>query len=294
MKLLKIVVFILVLSAAGCQQPSIKKDIASKSSYKKTDMEIKEIKDEESAREEAQTAKVSKKELKMALSKDKIAADGIDFLEFIPPENESGVISFFVNERKVDSNKFSTVKSGIYSVYCVNEQGVRSSALKFEALQKIAKVEIISDKTEVFSDGVDKVNFTVVAKDYANSEMKNIEGKVFWGSKQLEDKSFSSKSNAFYLFKGVVNGVESETVGIKFIPKAASVELSASKNEILSDGKDSAEIIVKILDTNGNTMLGTRKLYMNDEIYNGTQFTSTKNGKYIFRAESEGFTSNEI
>ena len=97
MKLLKIVVFILVLSAAGCQQPSIKKDIASKSSYKKTDMEIKEIKDEESAREEAQTAKVSKKELKMALSKDKIAADGIDFLEFIPPENESGVISFFVN-----------------------------------------------------------------------------------------------------------------------------------------------------------------------------------------------------
>lgn len=294
MKLLKIVVFILVLSAAGCQQPSIKKDIASKSSYKKTDMEIKEIKDEESAREEAQTAKVSKKELKMALSKDKIAADGIDFLEFIPPENESGVIIFFVNERKVDSNKFSTVKSGNYSVYCVNEQGVRSSALKFEALQKIAKVEIISDKTEVFSDGVDKVNFTLVAKDYANSEMKNIEGKVFWGSKQLEDKSFSSKSNAFYLFKGVVNGVESETVGIKFIPKAASVEMSASKNEILSDGKDSAEIIVKILDTNGNTMLGTRKLYMNDEIYNGTQFTSTKNGKYIFRAESEGFTSNEI
>ena len=35
MKLLKVVVFILVLSAAGCQQPSIKKDIASKSSYKK-------------------------------------------------------------------------------------------------------------------------------------------------------------------------------------------------------------------------------------------------------------------
>ena len=69
------------------------------------------------------------KKVMISSSKEKIDADGTDFVIFSAiTENITGVAIIYVNEKKMDDSKFSALKYGKYSFYALAD-GIKSNII---------------------------------------------------------------------------------------------------------------------------------------------------------------------
>lgn len=283
-----IVMALIILSACSSESKSIKKvetnplpDI-SKGTEKK---EVTEIKKENET--------VIKK-VELILSKDKINADGNDFITFSAiGENVTGTAVIYVNEKKIEGDKFSALKFGKYSFYATIE-GIKSNQVTIEAVQKPVSVDFSVDKNMAFSDSIDTVFFTALIKDAAGDIIEEKKADFYHGNKKLTDNSFKTDEPGMYFFRAVYEGIESKQISVTFKPKLFSIELSTQKNQITADGQEYLDFLTEYKDNKGNKIQGNSNLYMNGTLFSGNRFSTLTPGIYKFKSVSDEIVSNEI
>ena len=287
------IVILLLLSACSSESKKEKKiettilpDITQKINDKPEEKKdnIKNIKSEE---------KVERK-VSLKISKTKIDADGIDFTTFSAiTENISGSAVIYINDKKLEENKFSALKYGKYSVYAIAD-GVKSNIISLEAVQKLGTIDISTDKSTALSDGTDKVTFSTLIKDVAGDIVTNKKVEIYHGNKKLENNTFTANESGMYFFRAVCENLESKQISVTFKPVLFSIELSANKSQIVADGMETLEFTTVYKDNKGNKMSGTSQIYLNDTVFTGNTFSAKTPGNYIFKAVSDNITSNIV
>ena len=186
----KILLFIVMLLFLGCSKgTNLRKEIAIKSgssvSSKTEDaVTVKEFSDKELKDNGDLLPSVGEK-IVIKSSKESFDADGKDGVIFSIENNLKGDILYFVNDRQIEGEKFTAIKSGVYLVYATFN-GIKSNIIKVYAVQKPNKIQIIPDKTQIFGDGKDKVVFTSKILDFAGDEIKDLKGDIYFGSQKLK------------------------------------------------------------------------------------------------------------
>ena len=234
------------------------------------------------------------KKVMISSSKEKIDADGIDFVTFSAiTENITGVAIIYVNEKKMDDSKFSALKYGKYSFYALAD-GIKSNIITVEALQKPATIEFSVNKNIAFSDNSDKVEFSALVKDAGGDIITDKKVDYYHGNKKLSDNSFTTEEGGMYFFRAVSDNIESNQISVTFKPKLFAVELSSQRNHLVADGQDFIEFKTDYKDNKGNKISGTSILYINGTQFAGNRFTTVTPGIYTFKAISDGVVSNDF
>lgn len=255
-------------------------------------LERKDKNDEDIASK--QEKEIKEKKITLSALKYQIIADGKDFTTFSAvTENISESAIIYVNDKKMEENKFTALKPGKYSFYAMAE-GIKSNNIAVESIQKVAEVTISVDKNIAYADNSDKVLFSAVVKDASGEIIADKKVEFYHGNKKIEGNIFSSGEAGMYFFRAVCDGIESQQIMVNFKPKLFSIELSVSKNQITADGADVAEFSVTYKDGSGNTMNANSQIYMNGSIFGGIRFSTINPGIYTFKSVSENITSNEI
>jgi formylglycine-generating enzyme len=288
-KILTLFTIVVVILSACSSGPKITKKIESKQ-LPDISKGIEKKESEEEKKEEKPTIKT----VILTLSKDKIDADGVDFVTFSAiGENVTGTALIYVNEKKMEENKFSALKHGKYNIYSVIS-GVKSNTVSLEALQKSVLLDFSVDKNIAFSDNIDTVFFTAAVKDAAGDIIQEKKVDFYYGNKKLGDNSFKTDEPGMYFFRAVYDGIESKQISVTFKPKLFSIELSSQKNQIIADGQEYLDFLTEYKDNKGNKIQGNSILYMNGALFSGNRFSTVTPGIYKFKAVSNEIISNEI
>lgn len=154
------------------------------------------------------------------------------------------------------------------------------------------KLVLSADRTEITSDGTDKVTFTVKydGEDVtAAAEITNVTDGT-----TVTDHAFTTDKEGTYEFSASYNGVESNKVTVKAEP-LSSLVLAVDKESIRNDGEDVATFTVTYSGQDVTAQTIIVNLTNGERWSTGVNtFTSTTSGDYEFKASYEDMTSNTV
>lgn len=154
------------------------------------------------------------------------------------------------------------------------------------------KLVLSADRTEITSDGTDKVTFTVkyAGEDVtAAAEITNVTDGT-----TVTDHAFTTDKEGTYEFSASYNGVESNKVTVKAEP-LSSLVLAVDKESIRNDGEDVATFTVTYSGQDVTAQTIIVNLTNGERWSTGVNtFTSTTSGDYEFKASYNDMTSNAV
>lgn len=161
----------------------------------------------------------------------------------------------------------------------------------------IDNITLSVDKSEIIANGEDVATFTVKAgeEDITNSVI--IFNKA--DNTAIAGCTFSTSEAATYTFYAQKGDIKSNEVSVvakaeenKEEPEAEKpIVLSASANTIVADGVEAVEFSVKQA---GEDVTAECTIYANGEALEGSTFTTTEAGDYIFYAAKGELKSNVV
>lgn len=154
------------------------------------------------------------------------------------------------------------------------------------------KLVLSADRTEITSDGTDKVTFTVKydGEDVtATAEISNVTDGA-----AVTDHAFTTDKEGTYEFIATYEGVESNKVTVKAEPLSGLV-LEVDKETIVNNGEDVATFTVTYSGQDVTAQTVIVNLTNGERWKEGVHtFTSTTSGDYEFKASYEDMTSNTV
>ncbi|MBQ8760404.1 MAG: IdeS/Mac family cysteine endopeptidase [Bacteroidales bacterium] len=235
----------------------------------------------------------------ISASTDTIVANGIDAVNFTVIQDSTDVTSLskiYINDSIIESNVFSTIKSGNYIVYAKKNDTIISNEISFFAKEYIEPeipITITASTDTIIADGVDAVIFTVA------EGRRNITNEIdiFVNGNKIDGNKFTTTVAGEYTAYAKRGDVTSNE--ISFFAKEVEepeepekpIELYASKTNIIADGTDAVTFTVK---QDNNEVTSESEIYVNGNKINGNTFTTTVAGNYEVYAKKGELVSNEI
>ena len=155
---------------------------------------------------------------------------------------------------------------------------------------------VLSSSVNIFdANGADVINFEVDVFDQNDELMPNQDWDLYVNDKIHGSRSFSTITKGVYVFVARMGELESNTLSIKADAVPKTIELSVSSTTIIADGQEEVEIEVTVLDNSGDEMPGAfYQLYLNEEEYNSSSFSTNEAGEYTILAKINEIQSNPV
>lgn len=235
----------------------------------------------------------------ISASTDTIVANGIDAVNFTVIQDSTDVTSvskIYVNDSIIESNVFSTTKSGNYIVYAKKNDTIISNEISFFAKEYIEPeipITITASTDTIIADGIDAVIFTVAeGKRNITNEID-----IFVNGNKIDGNRFTTTVAGEYTAYAKRGDVTSNE--IFFFAKEDEepeepekpIELYASKTNIIADGIDAVTFTVK---QDNNDVTSESEIFVNGNKINDNTFTTTVAGNYEVYAQKGELVSNEI
>lgn len=235
----------------------------------------------------------------ISASTDTIIANGIDAINFTVIQDSTDVTSLskiFVNDSIIESNVFSTTKSGDYIVYAKKNDTIVSNEISFFAKEYVEPeipIVIAASTDTIVADGIDAIIFTVT--EGKRNITNNID--IYVNGNKIEGNKFTTTiagEYSAYAKRGDVTSNE-----ISFYAKEVEdpeepekpIELSASKTNIIADGIDAVTFTVK---QDNIDVTSEVEIFVNGNKIDGNSFTTTTAGNYNVNAKKGELVSNEL
>ena len=221
------------------------KDATSNSVTVKANEVVIEEEEEEEEEEEKESPII------LSVSANSIVANGIDIVEFTVRQDDADITAeteIFINDNKIEGNKFSTTTAGSYKAYAKKGE-LKSNEISITATavpEPEKPITLSSSKTTIQANGVDIVTFTV--KQY-NKVVTN--------------------SSTFFVYGNKINGNQFTTT------VAGSHTAYAKKNDIVSN---EITIVAEAVE-GGKTIVFAEGVSLTDGWYDVNKLT--KNGDDI-------------
>ena len=235
----------------------------------------------------------------ISASTDTIIANGIDAINFTVIQDSTDVTSLskiYVNDSIIESNVFSTTKSGNYIVYAKKNDTIVSNEISFfakeveEPEEPEKPIELFASKTNIIADGIDAVTFTVKQD---NNDVTS-ESEIYVNGNKINGNTFTTTvagNYEVYAKKGELVSNEINIFAEEYIEPEKPIVLSASTTSITANGTDAVVFTVM---QDGNNVTNTSEIYVNNILISGTQFSTFTPGTYTAFAKKNEVTSNEI
>ncbi len=235
----------------------------------------------------------------ISASTDTIIANGIDAINFTVIQDSTDVTSLskiFVNDSIIESNVFSTTKSGDYIVYAKKNDTIVSNEISFFAKEYVEPeipIVITASTDTIVADGIDAIIFTVT--EGKRNITNNID--IYVNGNKIEGNKFTTTvagEYSAYAKRGDVTSNE-----ISFYAKEVEepedpekpIELFASKTNIIADGIDAVTFTVK---QDNIDVTSEVEIFVNGNKIDGNTFTTTTAGNYNVNAKKGELVSNEL
>lgn len=235
----------------------------------------------------------------ISASTDTIIANGIDAINFTVIQDSTDVTSLskiFVNDSIIESNVFSTTKSGDYIVYAKKNDTIVSNEISFFAKEYVEPeipIVITASTDTIVADGIDAIIFTVT--EGKRNITNNID--IYVNGNKIEGNKFTTTvagEYSAYAKRGDVTSNE-----ISFYAKEVEepedpekpIELFASKTNIIADGIDAVTFTVK---QDNIDVTSEVEIFINGNKIDGNSFTTTTAGSYNVNAKKGELVSNEL
>ena len=235
----------------------------------------------------------------ISASTDTIIANGIDAINFTVIQDSTDVTSLskiYVNDSIIESNVFSTTKSGNYIVYAKKNDTIVSNEISFfakeveEPEEPEKPIELFASKTNIIADGIDAVTFTVKQD---NNDVTS-ESEIYVNGNKINGNTFTTTvagNYEVYAKKGELVSNEINIFAEEYIEPEKPIVLSASTTSITANGSD-AVVFTVIQD--GDNVTNVSEIYVNNSLISGNQFSTFTPGTYTAFAKKNEVTSNEI
>ena len=235
----------------------------------------------------------------ISASTDTIIANGIDAINFTVIQDSTDVTSLskiYVNDSIIESNVFSTTKSGNYIVYAKKNDTIVSNEISFfakeveEPEEPEKPIELFASKTNIIADGIDAVTFTVKQD---NNDVTS-ESEIYVNGNKINGNTFTTTvagNYEVYAKKGELVSNEINIFAEEYIEPEKPIVLSASTTSITANGSD-AVVFTVIQD--GDNVTNVSEIYVNNILISGNQFSTFTPGTYTAFAKKNEVTSNEI
>ena len=235
----------------------------------------------------------------ISASTDTIIANGIDAINFTVIQDSTDVTSLskiFVNDSIIESNVFSTTKSGDYIVYAKKNDTIVSNEISFFAKEYVEPeipIVITASTDTIVADGIDAIIFTVT--EGKRNITNNID--IYVNGNKIEGNKFTTTDAGEYSAYAKRGDVTSNE--ISFYAKEVEepeepekpIELFASKTNIIADGIDAVTFTVK---QDNIDVTSEVEILVNGNKINGNSFTTTTAGNYNVNAKKGELVSNEV
>ena len=235
----------------------------------------------------------------ISASTDTIVANGIDAVNFTVIQDSTDVTSLskiYINDSIIESNVFSTTKSGNYIVYAKKNDTIVSNEISFfakeveEPEEPEKPIELYASKTNIIADGIDAVTFTVKQD---NNDVTS-ESEIYVNGNKINGNTFTTTvagNYEVYAKKGELVSNEINIFAEEYIEPEKPIVLSASTTSITANGSDAVVFTVM---QDGDNVTNTSEIYVNNILISGTQFSTFTPGTYTAFAKKNEVTSNEI
>ena len=235
----------------------------------------------------------------ISASTDTIVANGIDAVNFTVIQDSTDVTSLskiYINDSIIESNVFSTIKSGNYIVYAKKNDTIVSNEISFfakeveEPEEPEKPIELFASKTNIIADGTDAVTFTVKQD---NNDVTS-ESEIYVNGNKINGNTFTTTvagNYEVYAKKGELVSNEINIFAEEYIEPEKPIVLSASTTSITANGTDAVVFTVM---QDGNNVTNTSEIYVNNILISGNQFSTFTPGTYTAFAKKNEVTSNEI
>lgn len=151
------------------------------------------------------------KKLKISLSQTRILADGIDEVIIKTTDDQGNKwndsVTIYIDGKEISTNSFQTKKIGEYTVIARSKK-FESKKKKIIAYEKINTLNLKSNKIQILSNGVDKINFTLKGKDQNglnhkinNFKLVNSQGKII-----SKTTTLTSQNPGTYKIRAIYRG----------------------------------------------------------------------------------------
>ena len=205
----------------------------------------------------------------------------------------------YANDKEI-SSKFSTTEPGEYVVYAM-ANGIKSNEIKITVtkIPSIAsKVLIVTDKDSILANGMDKVTFTVNVYDQYDEIIDGLTSRIYIDEERLTGNEFSTKDVGEYKVYATHGDIKSNVITLKaeYDPiKPSKIVVTASKTTIIANGEDSTVFTATIYDQYNEKLEDvTYQLYIDDELFDGSNFKTETAKNYIVYASVGDVKSEEI
>lgn len=165
--------------------------------------------------------------------------------------------------------------------------------------QAVSKLVLSMDKSSIYADGHDAVNFNVQALNAAGVAVSSASVTLYVDGESIAGRRFMSSQAGIYRVVARSEQIESnalELTAIDIANKVASIVLTADRNSVIAGHYTSANFDVKLFDLEGKEVGDDipYQLYAGDDRLDTVVFSTDRTGEYVLTARVLDVKSNEV
>lgn len=156
--------------------------------------------------------------IKLEADRSRLLADGkeivnfkIKGIDYKENEIELDEYDFYMNDKKIEKNIFSTKESGEY-IFQVISGKFKSEKVKIEAYNSVKSVELKADKMNIYSNNEDLVNFKIIVKNQNDEEYNNVDVTIMYNEKRYDNDRFKTEKEGKYIFYAKTKDIRSKEI----------------------------------------------------------------------------------